>query len=506
MNKRKISAKQLVSDINSGMSDAQLMAKHELSPKGLQSAFSKLVGAGLITAASIRERGAVKAGPKPGAFEGDGASPGPAVSDEQRPTELLQKIAYDVKSGIHDSDIMRRYELSPGKLKQIKDELVRLGYLSAVHVLGPEVKKTKLCPFCSREIQDSAARCVHCGQWLHAGAAGVRMGPPQPAMGDHEGAFNEGPEEHEVDCPWEDRESYGTLNAFFQTATKCLLTPTAFFSSLPRRGGFLNPILFGVMSIVASFVLAYIWYSLLGRGGGGLFGFLIGMGFVVVGAFLIVPIALFVWSGVLHLCLLMVGGANEGYEGTFRVVSYSSVTSLFNAIPIAGAIASLWGIVLTVIGLREVQNTSTGKSVAAVLIPLGVAILLATGVVLTKGGFRAVHRPAPFLSQFSQGQKLPGEVCSAVEDYIAKMDDIKEQDPVSAQAQARQAMTDLEEVLNRFKGDSNVGRLGQLAQSFGGGTIAQVGLRKALGGNANLAKLDHALELQRKALLRMCGK
>ena len=69
MNKRKISGKQLLSDIKSGMSDAQLMAKHDLTPKGLQSALSKLVEAGLLNAASLRERGLVKTGPKPGTFE-----------------------------------------------------------------------------------------------------------------------------------------------------------------------------------------------------------------------------------------------------------------------------------------------------------------------------------------------------------------------------------------------------------------------------------------------------
>ena len=190
--------------------------------------------------------------------------------------------------------------------------------------------------------------------------------------------------------------------------------------------------------------------SLLGRGGGGLFGLVMGMIFVVLGAFIIVPIALFVWSGVLHLCLLLVGGANEGYQATFRVVSYSSVTSLFNAIPVVGTIASLWGIVLTVIGLREVHNTSTGKSVAAVLMPVGVAILLAIGAI-AMGAFATANWSIPFLSKSSQSQALSTEVCAALEDYIAKIDAIKEQDPVSAPAQAQQAMTELEEVLSRFE-------------------------------------------------------
>src|SRR5208337_1121765 len=45
MDKRKISAKELVSDIKSGMTDAQLMAKHELTAKGLEGLFSKLIQA-----------------------------------------------------------------------------------------------------------------------------------------------------------------------------------------------------------------------------------------------------------------------------------------------------------------------------------------------------------------------------------------------------------------------------------------------------------------------------
>ena len=152
---------------------------------------------------------------------------------------------------------------------------------------------------------------------------------------------------------------------------------------------------------------------------------MIGLIFVVLGAFIIVPIALFVSSGILHLCLLLVGGANEGYQGTFRVVSYSSVTSLFNAIPVVGTIASLWGIVLTVIGLREVHNTSTVKSVAALLIPLGVVILLGLGVGLKALRSEGISRSTSLLSRSTQSQTLPNDVCAALEDYIAKVEAAK---------------------------------------------------------------------------------
>jgi hypothetical protein len=46
--KRKIKAKEIVNDIRSGMTDSQLMEKHGLSSKGLQSIFTKLVEAKAI--------------------------------------------------------------------------------------------------------------------------------------------------------------------------------------------------------------------------------------------------------------------------------------------------------------------------------------------------------------------------------------------------------------------------------------------------------------------------
>ncbi len=506
MNKRKISAKELVSDIKSGMTDAQLMAKHELSPKTLEALFSKLIQAGVLNAASIRERGVVKEGPTPGEFEGD-ADPKPAVSDEQRPTEVLKAIADEVKSGVHDSEIMRRHELSPGKLKQIKNELVQLGYLAPEHVQPAETKRTKLCPFCSKEIQQHASKCVHCGQWLTAPEAGDGVGAYQPGAGISRPQFQE--EYHDEDdreCPWEERESYGTLNAYFATATKSLLHPTEFFSRLPKDAGYLNPILFGVMTIVLSVVFAFIWSSLL-RSGGGLFVFLIGIPFIVLGSFIVIPIAFFVWSGILHLCLLLVRGANEGYQATFRVVSYSSVPSLFNAVPIVGSIASLWSIVLTVIGLREVHKTSTGKSVVAVLIPVMVAIVL--GVVAVLAAFNAEGSPfagRTLLSAFSGSPTLPSDVCTALEDYVAKIDALKEQDIAVAGTQVQAAVQELEEVLNQFDRDKGVARIRRLARTYGLGTVTQMQLSKTMAGKVDLSKIEHGLRTQRDALLQMCGK
>ena len=57
--KRKIKAKDIVSDIRQGMSDSQLMEKHTLSSKGLQSVFRKLVDANAIKPRELFNRAQV---------------------------------------------------------------------------------------------------------------------------------------------------------------------------------------------------------------------------------------------------------------------------------------------------------------------------------------------------------------------------------------------------------------------------------------------------------------
>jgi hypothetical protein len=76
-----------------------------------------------------------------------------------------------------------------------------------------------------------------------------------------------------------------------------------------------------------------------------------------------------------------VKGASTGFQTTFRVVSYSSVTTLFLALPVPylASIAILWGPALAVIGIRETHKTTTGKAVAAVVIST-VLVALVTAI------------------------------------------------------------------------------------------------------------------------------
>ena len=56
MNKPKIGARQAANDIRSGMTDAELMEKYNLTAKGLESLFRKLVEAKLLEQSFVSKR------------------------------------------------------------------------------------------------------------------------------------------------------------------------------------------------------------------------------------------------------------------------------------------------------------------------------------------------------------------------------------------------------------------------------------------------------------------
>ena len=97
-------------------------------------------------------------------------------------------------------------------------------------------------------------------------------------------------------------------------------------------------------------------------------------------------IGLFILAAIVHLfVMLFVGEGNSGFEATFRVVSYVSVTNLVNWIPIIGGLVGLYGLYLAVVGIREMHSTTTGRAALVVLLPLGALLLLVLIFVVVAG-------------------------------------------------------------------------------------------------------------------------
>jgi hypothetical protein len=88
---------------------------------------------------------------------------------------------------------------------------------------------------------------------------------------------------------------------------------------------------------------------------------------------------------------LVVGQNNSGFASTFGVASYTQVTGLVNWIPIVGPLIALYGLYLSVVGIREVHGTTTGKAALVVLIPFAVVLVVAF-IVLAWVGFTVSNR------------------------------------------------------------------------------------------------------------------
>jgi hypothetical protein len=165
-----------------------------------------------------------------------------------------------------------------------------------------------------------------------------------------------------------------------------VLQPTAFFADLPRQGSVLGPLVFALICIEVSVVLVGL-LTFLGVPGGitWLLGARGDQGFLAfLGGLVIVPIAgtvgLFFTALVMQLLvILVVGSGHSGFGATFRVVAYSSVTSLAGWIPFIGWIFSLYRLFLATVGIREMHATTTGR--ALVVVPAILIVVLVLVVV-----------------------------------------------------------------------------------------------------------------------------
>jgi len=372
---RTINARDIARDIKAGMSDAELMEKYKISAKGLESLFSKLAKAGLMTESEISGRSRKISRQAVPGIRGPQPPPGPGDPPPGIDAGIENVIMDEIKQGVHENEIMRRHELSPSRFRKIVATLTEQGHLPENELTSRKAGVGSRCPHCSARIAEGAERCGSCGRPTGQAAASP---PPHTVPPVIERMLAEEPDEDQ-ECPWEDRESYGLFKAYFQTAIKCLSTPPLFFSKLPISGGYGDPILFAVFSVALSAPIGMLLISLLGAVplSTGLFGMLMGFVCALVGAAVVTPVAILIWSGIVHGALLLLQAADGGFQATLRVVSYSAVTQLFNALPYVGNVASLYGIVLTIIGLRETHRTTTGRAVAAVLTPLAVGVAFA---------------------------------------------------------------------------------------------------------------------------------
>ena len=180
--------------------------------------------------------------------------------------------------------------------------------------------------------------------------------------------------------PWDDRHTKGFFSAFIETLQIVLSRPGEAFTMMRREGGLGEPLLYALIGGTFGTIVG-LFYRLVLQSVFGSFGRTNALNHMLGGATLIlvmiispllVAIGTFIVSAILHLCLMIVGGAKQSFETTFRVVCFSggSINPL-QVIPICGGlIAFIWGLVLYCIGIARSHETDTGRAVLAVFLPL----------------------------------------------------------------------------------------------------------------------------------------
>ncbi|HEX9189457.1 MAG TPA: YIP1 family protein [Vicinamibacteria bacterium] len=281
-----------------------------------------------------------------------------------------------------------------------------------------------LCPHCQHAVPEPPpSQCPNCGGDPRLLPPPLppplpprhSMAPPGPSPGSPPSAWPAPPPPgpSASGFPWDDRELIGFFPALVETTRQVLAGPVRFFRAMPVAGGLASPLLYAVVVgwlglAVAAFYQA-LFHSVVGTSMGA-FGdrpeiaALLGwaeswtafLAQVVFGGVFVV-IGLFVAAGILHLMLLVLGGARRDFEATFRVVSFAHATSLLLLLPFCGqVVGGIWGLVLWVIGLAEAHQIGHGKAAAAVLLPLVLLCCCCAGL-----GFLFAGAVASLLGQAS---------------------------------------------------------------------------------------------------------
>jgi len=173
-------------------------------------------------------------------------------------------------------------------------------------------------------------------------------------------------------APGRDFDPSRATDDFIPILRSIVTQPVPFFAAIPRRGNYVGPLVFALICAEISALIGGVLSLTTGASIGDLI-------VTLIRTPISTAIGLFIGAAIAHVLVYLIVGSssNSGFEATFRVVAYSSVTSIAAWIPIIGPLISIYGIYLAIVGIREIHQTTTSKAVLVVLIPTVIIIVLA---------------------------------------------------------------------------------------------------------------------------------
>ena len=238
-------------------------------------------------------------------------------------------------------------------------------------------------------------------------AAEPSNAPPTPPLGTHDtpppivGSTSTLPMETRTGLPWEQRDSRSFFNAFVETMTMVLSKPAQAFSIMRLHGGFGAPLTFAVIGggigVIAWFIFS-LGLTSIGMSGqredavGSALGMSASFAMFCM-RIVFIALAPFIWAGLIHLSLMLIGGARQAFEATFRVVAFTQgATAPLQLVPCCGGlIAMVWAIVCNCIGIARAHDIDTPKATLAVFLPLLVCCGGGFLIAMMFGGLAALN-------------------------------------------------------------------------------------------------------------------
>lgn len=202
--------------------------------------------------------------------------------------------------------------------------------------------------------------------------------------------------------PWDERQTVGFWTALFETIRLVLLEPSNAFSRMKPTGGFGSPLFYyvilGTIGGVAGILYQTVFntYQQAADVEQQAVSVALSSSVIVGVTIMILPVFLavgaYIGAGLLHLSLMILGGAKRPFEATFRVCCFAGgSTAVLQLLPVCGGLAaSVWNFVLIIVGLSKVHDISKGRAVMAVLLPTivccGLILIAAFAIVAAAGG------------------------------------------------------------------------------------------------------------------------
>jgi hypothetical protein len=183
-----------------------------------------------------------------------------------------------------------------------------------------------------------------------------------------------------IGLPWEHRQERGFFSAFIETLAMVLTKPGTAFSVMRMEGGLGEPLLYAIIGggigVIVWFIFSLALNSLglvTPRETG--FGPMLGMTvsfMVLMWRLVAVAVAPFIFGGLVHVSLMLIGSAKKTFETTFRVIAFSQgSTAPLQLVPCCGGLVALvWCLVANCIGLARAHEIDTGRATLAVLLPV----------------------------------------------------------------------------------------------------------------------------------------